>query len=385
MRVLFAISDSFPYGRAYAARARAFCKLLQSIECKVDVLCDYNNGDNTEEYGRIFYAAEKEFKGVKKLIKLPFVYAKKLNLLLDSNEYDCIISRSMFDRFGKILKIAKKRRIPIILESCEWYDVRGFARGKVDIRYWQFKRCFNKLYNRVDGVIAISRLLEEHYKKYVSHVVRIPGIHDIEKLPYRIKPNATKKISFLFAGNIYGGKEQFEDFLLALSRINSDAYVVNVYGPSREELITGLDKEGIATYEMVKRNIIFHGTVSQQKIAEACIENDYGFFFRPQRRSSNAGFPTKLGEYLSAGTPVITNNTGDISLIIENGKNGFLIDEVSKESLSNVISKLLNLSDRDKELMRAEARKTATIKLDFHSYIGVLSTFIKDVIGEKKQ
>ena len=40
-KILFAISDSFPYGAAYAARTRALCKLFKSAEYQTDVLCDY--------------------------------------------------------------------------------------------------------------------------------------------------------------------------------------------------------------------------------------------------------------------------------------------------------------------------------------------------------
>jgi hypothetical protein len=171
-RILIAISNSFPYGEAYAARVRALSKLFQKSGYHVDILCDFVSGDlKTQEYGRVFAVADSIYKGWRKLLVLPHDYKKKMEKIMTSVEYDFIVSQSMFDRFKFVLKLSNKYKIPLILDSCEWYDVRSFRRGKLDIRYFQFKRCFNKLYNKANGVITISRLLEEYYKKHIKNTL----------------------------------------------------------------------------------------------------------------------------------------------------------------------------------------------------------------------
>lgn len=380
-KVLFAISDSFPYGAAYAARTRALCKLFQSIGYETTVLCDYPskkvNGDNT--YGTIIYLAKEPYQGLSKLFKLPIDYKNKLQQVLSEQKFDFVVSRSMFDRFDGVLKTVKKFNTPILLESCEWYDVKGFARGKYDIRYLQFCHCFNYSYNRVDGVIAISRLLEEHYKEKRIKVIRIPGIHEVEKLPYRVEATNNDTVKLLFAGNIFGGKEQFEDLLIAITQISNKHknIVLNIYGPSKESVLASLGQRGNAAYESIKDRVYFKGMVPQEKMAKVCKENDFGIFFRPDRRSSHAGFPTKLGEYLSAGTPVITNKTGDIPEILKHEVNGYLLSDGNSEEIKNVLEKCIEISNSEYEIMRKNARDTAMKMLDFSVYSDSLSDFLK--------
>lgn len=379
-RILVAISDSFPYGAAYAARTRALCKLFKVAGYNTDVFCDYiSENCETTEYGNIYCVSEAPYSGVKKLFSLPSDYAKKLDALIKENNYDYIVARSMFDRFDKVLSVAKKYDVPLILESCEWYDVRGFRHGKLDIRYHQFQHCFRKSYNMVDGVIAISRLLEDHYKSKGIPTVRIPGIHDVEKLPYRTEVTNEKEINFIFGGNVFGGKEQFSELLLALKSIKWDEKSVHlhIYGAGKEEVLASLNENARRSYADLEGVIVFHGRVTQREMATACMHSDFGVFFRPDRRSSHAGFPTKLGEYLAAGTPVITNDTGDIATVLHNKCNGYLINQATETEIAAVIQKCLDLSIPEYALMRMNARKTAKEILDYSTYHKQIAVFFE--------
>lgn len=378
-KVLFTISDSFPYGAAYAARTRALCKLFQSIGYETVVLCDYASKEiEPIEYGKIVTVSETPYSGFARLMKLPLLYQKKLKELLEEDKYEMVVSRSMFDRFDKVLYTVKKYGIPLILESCEWYDVKGFARGKYDVRYFQFKHCFNNTYNKVDGVIAISKLLEKHYRQKGLEVVRIPGIHETKKLVYRIEAQEDSIKKFIFAGNIYGEKELFDDFIIALSHMNY-SFILNVYGPDRKAVEAGLSDEGKKAFNQIIDKIMFYGMIPQEEMPNVCAKNDFGIFFRPDRRSSHAGFPTKLGEYLAAGTPVITNNTGDLSDIIINGENGFLLKNNDLQELIGVLEQCGSMLRSEYLQMRKNAHDTAITKLDYVVYKDQLETFVKSI------
>ena len=381
-KILLAISDSFPYGVAYAARTRALCKLFQAAGYETDILCDYISGNSdTKEYGEIYFVSEGPYYGLKKLLKLPNDYKKKLESLLVKNKYDYVVARSMFDRFDKVFSVVRKYSVPLILESCEWYDVRGFKHGRLDIRYYQFLHCFQKTYNKVDGVIAISRLLEQHYKQFVKNVIRVPGIHEVEKLPYRTKVTEKGSLNLIFGGNAIGGKEEFSSLLIALYQIKASErnICLHIYGSSEQEVVNSLEKEAKQIYIKLKEVVIFHDHVPQEEMANVCMESDFGVFFRPDRRSSHAGFPTKLGEYLAAGTPVITNDTGDVSLIISDKKNGYLLKDGSEETIFQALNKCLRLTVSEREEMRKNARLTAISFLDYTKYISVIRYFLENV------
>ena len=86
------------------------------------------------------------------------------------------------------------------------------------------------------------------------------------------------------------------------------------------------------------------------------------------RRSANAGFPTKLGECMTFGTPAICNDTGDISLVVQDRINGYLLKTKSVEEITETLRHILSLSVEQRVQMRTEARKSAETFFDYHNY-----------------
>ena len=64
-------------------------------------------------------------------------------------------------------------------------------------------------------------------------------------------------------------------------------------------------------------------------------------------------------EAIGYGIPVIAYGSGGLKEIVQNGTNGYLYDELDEASLLKSIGKLENLSEKDYEKMRKEARKSA--------------------------
>jgi glycosyltransferase involved in cell wall biosynthesis len=61
-----------------------------------------------------------------------------------------------------------------------------------------------------------------------------------------------------------------------------------------------------------------------------------------------AGFPTKVSESISCGTPVICTDTSDLRQYIQNGYNGFVCEI---ENLVDVFSDVLKFTDTQIEKM----------------------------------
>jgi len=47
---------------------------------------------------------------------------------------------------------------------------------------------------------------------------------------------------------------------------------------------------------------------------------------RPSSLQSTGGFPTKLGEYLATGKPVVVTKVADIPRYLEDGENAYLVE-----------------------------------------------------------
>lgn len=88
------------------------------------------------------------------------------------------------------------------------------------------------------------------------------------------------------------------------------------------------------------------------------------------------GTPTVISEAMASGLPVIGTKTGGIPEVIQNGKNGFLIEEQSSKAISEKINLILKNQDLYQKLQEG-ALKTA----DKYDYTVVAKNFYKILGG----
>jgi glycosyltransferase involved in cell wall biosynthesis len=77
------------------------------------------------------------------------------------------------------------------------------------------------------------------------------------------------------------------------------------------------------------------GRIPRDGVLKNLEEADFTVLMRsPDQRYAKAGFPTKVVESLSSGTPVICNITSDLGDYIRDGENGIVVDRCSAEAFS---------------------------------------------------
>ena len=76
--------------------------------------------------------------------------------------------------------------------------------------------------------------------------------------------------------------------------------------------------------------------------------------------------------------PVITNDTGDVSLYV-NESTGYLLSDNTSESLIKVFESLIQKSKEETRQMRMLARKKAEVSFDFRCYIELFEKFISSI------
>lgn len=374
-KILYISSESFPYGKAYASRTRAIVKALILANNDVTILCDQKNKMITGECYRVEQAFNKQYKGIIKHYLVPLLYAQKLDTMLNQERYDLVISRSMYDRYNAVYRVIREHDIPFVLESCECYNVKSFKRGKLDLRYKQFLHLWSSSRYDVDGVIAISRYIENYYNMYCP-VLRIPGILDINYIPTQDR-KIGRPVKLIYSGDITGGKEILDVIIQALKQF-PNSIIFDIYGPSKEEVVKIWEQSH--PEEAIEGNIIVHGRVPQESLYEIFRDSDFGIFIRPKRISSEAGFPTKLGEYMAAGLPVIANTTGDIPLVLNDKYNGFLLDNGTLEELVDVFNEVLSMSTEEYKKMSYNAVNTVDEMLIPNKYSEELDLFLDGII-----
>lgn len=108
------------------------------------------------------------------------------------------------------------------------------------------------------------------------------------------------------------------------------------YGTLETSLRKSAEDSGAAS------DIIFLGNVPNEKMQQ--VDSDKRILVMA---SSHEGFPTAIAEALSVGVPVVSTDVGDISSIIKNNVNGFLLPpDFKNEDYATAIMNIMNEYER---------------------------------------
>lgn len=383
-KVLIITSGEYPFGSPMALRIRAFACLFKScgwdtVVYSDQITLDNENASESTYENTPIYSLGKKITRVGKLT-LPLAFDKRLREIIARESPNLIFSNCLYDRFPKIRKIANDNKLPLIIQSCEWYDPSTFKRGRFSHHYIMYSYCWKYQYIYANGAVAISSLLKKHYDRYISNTIRIPTIVDEIKSKYRIQVSTdSTMIKLLFAGSLARTKDSIKQYFQALEFMTEDYKRIRfeICGVPESEIKEHLGEKIFSKYAGQINN---YGRIPQDKIADMYMNCDYGIFFRPNQRSSHAGFSTKLGEGMSFGTPFIVNDTSDIAMYINNGENGFIVNDV--DEIAKTLDKVLKMNAEQRERMREKARMTAVTSFYYETYEKEFASFLDRVTEE---
>lgn len=105
----------------------------------------------------------------------------------------------------------------------------------------------------------------------------------------------------------------------------------------------------------LKNQVIFHNAVPRDKVTEILNLGDVLVLF-----SRYEGSPLIVKEALACGTPVVSNNVGDIPNVIKNDINGYIVQKDNINLLSRYIEKGLKNSEKMRENCIESVKKYST-------------------------
>lgn len=312
------------------------------------------------------------------------VYITYLEKVISSEGKPSIIIRygspglAIFD--NRLNSYCKKEKIKMVADVVDWLPSGGnspifnIVKG---IDTFLEKGIFNK---RSDGVIAISSYLEKYYQKSHCKTVVIPPVvrQYIENKTYN------NSIRLVYAGvpfrlgRIVKKSSEVKDRLdLAVEAVVETAgrganVVLEIYGITEEQYLTAYP----AHRSLLKSGaVIFFGRKDMKKVQEIVNQADFTILLRDQNRATMAGFPTKVVESLSCGTPVITTKTSDLENYITNGVNGYFVSTNNKIELVDEMQKILSIDRESIDRMKKECFESRQFLLD--NFEESLSGFLK--------
>ncbi len=88
----------------------------------------------------------------------------------------------------------------------------------------------------------------------------------------------------------------------------------------------------------LENRVILSGYMHPDKIPEALMKSSVLVLCRPNNKQAEGGFPTKLGEYLASGVPVVVTSVGEIPLYLKHKETAFLCEPDDIESFYNTLN-----------------------------------------------
>lgn len=385
---------SFPEGSAPVVRFTAYAKGLQRAGWQVRVLCIKPKDESRESRGLV---TAGEYQG------LPFEFTSGTRYRSPG-----IATRVWFNMLGfwkSLARIAQMKRreglkvalmvgpLGFFKETmyfivCRLYGVKlveerteypFLSPGKSPLfrlKLWLYLHVSCRQY---DGMLVISKVLEGYFRKYIR-----PGA-GIFVMPIIVEPERFDLVAageqefedVVYIGSMQTGKDGVEFLLEAFARI------AGKYGKLRLVLIGNTAFDGFIRLQQqvealqIGNRVVFTGRMPVADIPLPLKNAKMLVLARPANKQAEAGMPTKVGEYLATGNPVVVTKVGSIPDYLEDGVNAFLAEPGDVAGFADKMEEILLhpdkakvVGERGKELARSVFNYTyqgARLASFFHS------------------
>lgn len=282
----------------------------------------------------------------------------------------------------RLSAICKARGIKHISDATEWYDSSGgdpiFRLSKwldttLRMRY---------VHRRADAMITTSRYLTDFYADQGYPIAELPTMYDADSMasaPVR-QDHPVRKFIYVgtpfIATRVSRSRASVKERLDTCIRLFFDLYksgetfIFDIYGVSREAYLSVYPYDS-AMLDELKDRVIFHGRKPHALILSMLATSDFSIFFRDTTRVTLAGFPSKMAESVTCGTPVVSNMALNMEPLA--GNKWIILTDDS------------NRVERTRELIRLSGQQVHELKsaafesrfFDYRNYKNTLAGFFE--------
>lgn len=247
------------------------------------------------------------------------------------------------------LEMKQKHRIPFI------FDMRGFwADERVDGRIWNlknplFKRIYRFFKNKeidflkysntnvslTNNGLAVLNKWEIKQGPFSPTAV-IPCCVDLSVFPLQQKHTAAFTLGYIGSIGTWYMLDEMLDFFIALKKELPDA-IFHFLTKDDGELIKKKARE-----KGIPDNALLIESAEREEIKDKTASWDFSIFFIIPKFSKKASSPTKQGELMAMGIPVICNTgVGDTDFILNKYQSGYLVNDFTEGEYKRIVEKIL--------------------------------------------
>ena len=276
--------------------------------------------------------------------------------------------------------ICKIKGIKYLQEKSE-YPFSIMKKGLINKLY--SKLYINTTYKLFDGLIVMTKPLIDYFKDLVRKdckLFEMPMTVDNDR--FAIEKSSNNRIGDYIA--FCGGLTNTNGIS---NLIDAFTYVEPLYPKLKLVIIGGASNvkemenyQGIVSKYGLK-NVIFYGKVTREEIPDLLINAKALLLARPTNMQASAGFPTKLGEYLATGNPVVVTAVSDIPLYL-NSSNSFIVKPDDNKAFADRIIEILS-DEINAARIGKEGQKLALTVFNARVQSKRLDNYLKEIVTNR--
>ena len=237
-------------------------------------------------------------------------------------------------------------------------------------------------YKLFDAILVMTMPLQSYFAKRMRRYAKLllvpMTVESVRFLNHHsLPPEKERYIAYCgyLGGNKDGVSILINSFALLIKKINN----IKLYIIGDAQGTNDLENLQILVKELnIQKYVVFTGHVSREDMPGYLCNATTLALARPTSLQSQGGFPTKLGEYLSTGNPVVVTSVGDIPFFLKDGENAFLSVPDSAEAFAQKLEYVLTNPEHAKRV-GMKGRETALANFDYKVQAKRLVDFLSTI------
>jgi len=351
--IIFGDSFTFPEGNAATNRVYTFARGFSENGISTHVICfqnEYVDNCNGITGGIKYYhpfnqTIRSNFFIVRRWLKF-LKYFRAFILVRKINREEKIIAINLYTyRFITHLfafVLAKFFKTKILFDRCEhplqFYHDNVFAQTSAKLKLVLEAKLS-------DGMFCISNYLIDFYKERgfdQRRLFLVPSTVDTERFNKQI--NSRLDYSYiLYCGSLTIIKDGVNILIESFKRISEKYPEINLVLIGKgDSIIDEIIIKDLAMKLNIEKRVIFLGQLPRTEIPAYLCNAKILALARPESIVADAGFPSKLTEYLATGNPVVVTKVGEIPQYLKDNETAFLTEPGSIDAFANKLDFVLS-------------------------------------------
>lgn len=203
---------------------------------------------------------------------------------------------------------------------------------------------------KASGLLVQTNSLKKYYQeKNISNVYVYNIVIDPKRFESIIR--TTKERYITYCGIVSQYKDGLMYLLKSFNIIHKKhpEFILKVVG----KYVSSVEKKQIEDYVKMAKltdSVIFTGLLPSSDIPAILVNSDILVLPRPDNVQSRFGFPSKLGEYLLSGNPVLVTKVGEIPLYLKDNETCKFAEPDNVESFTTGLEWIISHYDEAKEI-----------------------------------